>query len=175
MRVRVVRLTAALALAGCGSVSGGTSSAATTAAASAKAAAPSGSPVPYGRPSTQPPQSASASGFVVLHDPGQVTGTLTGPCHSSDSGQLPDPRCTPGGIDPAVTQPTIGSTICTSGYTSTIRPPEAQTEALADASGVATIGYYIGGATPGFTVVVDATAAAGSRSANCSTSFTPAA
>jgi len=129
VRVRVVLAAAALALAGCGSVGGGTSPAATTAAAS-KAAAPSASPVPSGRPSAQPTQSASASGFVVLHDPGQVTGTLTGPCHSGDGGQLPDPRCTPGGIDPAVTQATIGSTICTSGYTSTIRPPEAQTEAF---------------------------------------------
>ncbi len=46
--------------------------------------------------------------------------------------------------------------------------------ALADASGLATIGYYISGATPGFTVVVDVTAAQGSQSAGCSTSFTPA-
>lgn len=261
----------------------------------------------------------------MLHDPGEVTGTLTGPCHTSDGGQLPDPRCTPGGIDPAVTPANIHSTICTSGYTSTIRPPEEQTQTfkfdeaypaygiasgtateldhlvplelggdnsaanlwpevpptpnpkdsvenalnaavcsgrvtlasaqlavakdwltaesqlglgasaaapapaptkaatsqglscsaavstsspadystvditvrtaagaavttvahykttshqetgVADASGVATIGYDISGATPGFTVVVDVTATAASRSASCSTSFTPVA
>lgn len=76
------------------------------------------------------PQPVGARSLVVLHDPGQVTGTLTGPCHAGDGGQLPDPRCTPGGIDPAVTQADIQSTICTSGYTRTIRPPEAQTEAF---------------------------------------------
>jgi hypothetical protein len=43
---------------------------------------------------------------------------------------LPDPSCTPGAIDPAVTQANIGSTICRSGYTTTVRPPESQTEAF---------------------------------------------
>jgi hypothetical protein len=71
-----------------------------------------------------------AGGLVVLHDPGVVTGTLSGPCHAGDNGQLPDPHCTPGGIDPAVTQADISSTICASGYTSTVRPPESQTEAF---------------------------------------------
>ena len=42
--------------------------------------------------------------------------------------QLPDPRCTPGSIDPIVTQANIHKTICVSGYTAKIRPPEAQTE-----------------------------------------------
>ena len=36
---------------------------------------------------------------------------------------LPDPGCTPGSISPQVTQDNITSTICSSGYTSTIRPP----------------------------------------------------
>jgi hypothetical protein len=71
-----------------------------------------------------------AGGLVVLHDPGVVTGTLPGPCHAGGNGQLPDPHCTPGGIDPAVTQATIGTTICVSGYTSTVRPPESQTQAF---------------------------------------------
>jgi hypothetical protein len=36
---------------------------------------------------------------------------------------LPDPMCTPGALNPKVTQATIGSTICrTGGYTSGIRP-----------------------------------------------------
>ena len=42
---------------------------------------------------------------------------------------LPDPRCTPGAIDPTVTQANIHSTICVSGYTERIRPPEDITEA----------------------------------------------
>jgi hypothetical protein len=47
---------------------------------------------------------------------------------------LPDPSCTPGAINPQVTQANIGSTICRSGYASNIRPPEAVTEAEKQAS-----------------------------------------
>jgi hypothetical protein len=43
---------------------------------------------------------------------------------------LPDPARTPGAINPAVTQETIGSTICVSGWTRTIRPPSEYTTAL---------------------------------------------
>ena len=83
------------------------------------------------RPATHPPHHEAAYlALVVLHDPGQVTGTLTGPCHARDNGRLPDPQCTPGGIDPAVTQANIQSTICVSGYTERVRPPESQTEAF---------------------------------------------
>ncbi|MDP9904698.1 hypothetical protein [Arthrobacter bambusae] len=42
---------------------------------------------------------------------------------------LPDPVCTPGVRNSAVTQATIHETICTSGWTKTIRPPEAVTGA----------------------------------------------
>ena len=41
---------------------------------------------------------------------------------------LPDPKCTPGAIDPRVTQDNIDSTICVSGYTKTVRPPVSVTE-----------------------------------------------
>jgi hypothetical protein len=43
---------------------------------------------------------------------------------------LPDPACTPGALNPDVTQDTIDSTICVSGWTSTIRPPTSYTNAL---------------------------------------------
>ena len=48
-----------------------------------------------------------------------------GSCHYTYVGAfpLPDRHCTPGAINPQVTQSNIGSTICKSGYTSTIRPP----------------------------------------------------
>lgn len=69
-------------------------------------------------------------GLMAVHDPGEVTGTLTGPCRTRDHGMLPDPSCTPGAIDPAVTQANIGSTICRTGYTESVRPPESQTEAF---------------------------------------------
>ena len=41
-----------------------------------------------------------------------------------------DPRRTPGVVNPAVTQATIGSTICRTGWTRTIRPPVDYTNAL---------------------------------------------
>lgn len=45
-------------------------------------------------------------------------------------GELPDPQCTPGIVNPNVTQANIGSTICKSGWTATIRPPVSYTEPL---------------------------------------------
>jgi hypothetical protein len=53
-----------------------------------------------------------------------------GSCHAIGSGlySRPDPRCTPGAVNPAVSQATIGSTICRSGWTATVRPPESVTE-----------------------------------------------
>lgn len=69
----------------------------------------------------------ASHGLKKVHDPGRVTGTITGHCHYRDNGQLPDPRCTPGSIDPAVTQANLRSTICRHGYTKTVRPPESQT------------------------------------------------
>jgi hypothetical protein len=71
---------------------------------------------------------SSGPGLKKVHDPGRVTGTVHGHCSYRDHGQLPDPRCTPGSIDPAVTQAGIGSTICKKGWTATVRPPESQTE-----------------------------------------------
>jgi hypothetical protein len=55
-----------------------------------------------------------------------------GSCHyGSDNGQpLPDPKCTPGALSPAVTQADIASTICRKGgYTGGIRPPASVTDA----------------------------------------------
>jgi hypothetical protein len=53
-----------------------------------------------------------------------------GSCHARGSGldELPDPRCTPGAVNPAVTQASIATTICRSGWTATVRPPERITE-----------------------------------------------
>ncbi|WP_269854808.1 hypothetical protein [Streptomyces sp. RPT161] len=48
-----------------------------------------------------------------------------GSCHFryEHNQPLPDPSCTPGALNPKVTQATLASTICRSGYTSGIRPP----------------------------------------------------
>jgi hypothetical protein len=74
--------------------------------------------------------SSASSGHALhrIHDPRRVSGTLTGHCSSRDHGRLPDPRCTPGAVDPAVTQGNLRSTICHPGYTKTVRPSESRTE-----------------------------------------------
>jgi hypothetical protein len=67
----------------------------------------------------------AAAGLVRVHDPGQVTGTVSGSCHARDGGRLPDRRCTPGAYDPAVTR----AVLCSGGYsTDSYRAPESQTE-----------------------------------------------
>jgi len=53
---------------------------------------------------------------------------------------LPDPSCTPGVTNPAVTQSTIGSTICVSGWTATVRPPTSYTNPL-KVQGIKDYGY----------------------------------
>ena len=67
-------------------------------------------------------------GLTVVHDPGQVTGVYPSACSVRD-GDLPDPNCTPGSVDPAVTQANISTTICRTGYTETVRPPTSETDA----------------------------------------------
>jgi hypothetical protein len=75
------------------------------------------------------PASSAGAGVVQPQPP-------AGSCHARGSGlfSLPDPHCTPGALSSAVTQANIQSTICTPGYTSTVRPPESVTEPEKDAS-----------------------------------------
>jgi hypothetical protein len=49
-------------------------------------------------------------------------------CHFR--GLLPDATCTPGSLNPAVTQAAIHQTICVSGYTATIRPSVSESNRL---------------------------------------------
>lgn len=72
---------------------------------------------------------SSPAHLLAVHDPRQVTGSAPTSCHAL-VGPRPDPKCTPGAIDPAVTQANIKSTICHSGYTSTVRPSASQTDRL---------------------------------------------
>jgi hypothetical protein len=67
---------------------------------------------------------ATASNDVVQRQPPPDS------CHAVGSGlySRPDPRCTPGALNPQVTQATIGRTICRRGWTSTVRPRESITE-----------------------------------------------
>ena len=53
-----------------------------------------------------------------------------GSCHASeyDSAEAnPDRHCTPGALNPAVTQATIHQTVCVAGWTKTVRPPSSIT------------------------------------------------
>jgi hypothetical protein len=45
-------------------------------------------------------------------------------------GGLPDPACTPGAIDGRVSTATAAATICTTGYTATVRPAVAVTDRI---------------------------------------------
>jgi hypothetical protein len=67
---------------------------------------------------------SSASASVVQPQP------PPGSCHAKGAGldSEPDPTCTPGALNPAVTQATIDHTICVSGWTKTVRPSERVTE-----------------------------------------------
>jgi hypothetical protein len=67
---------------------------------------------------------STASGNVVQRQP------AVGSCRAIGHGlySRPDPHCTPGAVNPAVRQSTISSTICRSGWTSTVRPRESITQ-----------------------------------------------
>lgn len=56
------------------------------------------------------------------------------------NGALPDRNCTPGVPNPDVTQANIQQTICVQGWTATIRPPQAYTDALKQ-KGIGDYGY----------------------------------
>lgn len=66
-------------------------------------------------------------------DPGAAPTSAGKPpsgCHLRGKGLYvsPDPRCSPGARNPAVTQGNLDDTICRSGYSKSIRPPESVTE-----------------------------------------------
>lgn len=67
---------------------------------------------------------STASAHVVQPQP------APGSCHARGSGleALPDPHCTPGAINPAVTPATLATTICHAGWTATVRPPASITD-----------------------------------------------
>lgn len=76
--------------------------------------------------STAAPSASGPASDVPATDPGAT------PAASLVSVRLglPNPRLTPGAINPNVRSDSIGTTICKVGWTSTIRPPSAYTAAL---------------------------------------------
>ena len=91
---------------------------ATGASATSMAPASTSVSLPGGLLATDPPHNA-----VQPFPP-------AGSCHARQEGNgvLPDPACTPGAVDPHVTDATLESTVCRrGGYTSTVRPPTSVT------------------------------------------------
>lgn len=86
-------------------------------------------------PATTVPPSAPAGDSGLAAGPGTLAvysvqpQPAPGTCHYRWVGPdpLPDPRCTPGAVNPAVTTATLASTICARGWTSTVRPPTSVT------------------------------------------------
>ncbi len=78
------------------------------------------------------PAAAAAPGGALPVGDSKSPMPPAGSCHAGNrNGQpLPDPACTPGATNPAVTPSTIRDTICKSGWTSTVRPPTSVTNAM---------------------------------------------
>lgn len=112
MRCRLLSLVVvALALSGC-SIHAGSSSVADSA----------DSPVP--------PSVATGSTPSPLPTPSVGPAASTGSDVIVGAAVLPNAARTPGATNPEVTQATIGTTICVSGWTTTVRPPSSETTAL---------------------------------------------
>ncbi len=87
----------------------------------------------------RPPTRNPRAGLRPLSNPGWTAAGIVGvfpaagSCHLrfTPAGEpLPDPRCTPGAADQAVTQQNLHATVCRKGgYTRTVRPPRAVTDA----------------------------------------------
>jgi hypothetical protein len=74
---------------------------------------------------------AMASANPTIQPRNSPRPAAAGSCHYRHEGgqPLPDPSCTPGALNPDVTQATITTTICRKGgYTGGIRPPAGITD-----------------------------------------------
>ncbi|HEX7443964.1 MAG TPA: hypothetical protein VF320_08765 [Acidimicrobiales bacterium] len=124
---------AVLATAGCGTA---TPSTGTTGpgAAPASPTTSTGQPSPPATATPSTPPATSPPPAIRIGPGAQTTYSVQaqpapGTCHYSVVGSdpLPDPSCTPGAINPQVTQADISTTICRSGWTATVRPPTSIT------------------------------------------------
>ena len=127
-------------------------------ASSPGAPKPTTTPRPTPEPrSTQPTKAPPVAGILIaINGPGWSASALDGPtfpagvCHYrylTDGQALPDPHCTPGAIDTRVNDSTLSTTICRSGYTTTVRPPysltgPAKRESLAEYGATGPLSAY---------------------------------
>jgi hypothetical protein len=85
---------------------------------------------------TSAPAAAPSLGVDLATGPGPQTrytvhaAPTAGSCRYRffEDKYLPDPACTPGAVNPEVTQESLERTICRSGYSSRIRPPRGVTD-----------------------------------------------
>ena len=82
-----------------------------------------------GDPADEPGASETSAVGFTLAPTGEPAPTASAAAMTRLNGE-PDPVLTPGSLNPAVTQANIGSTICQSGWTATIRPPTSYTNNL---------------------------------------------
>jgi hypothetical protein len=111
-----------LALAGCGSASP------SPAAVDQHRPRPTHSPRPTAQPSVTPTV-VPTIGPTMIPTAGPTGVPISYPAHCTarDGNELPDPACTPGALNPAVTRANIHQTVCVPGWTSTVRPPVSYT------------------------------------------------
>jgi hypothetical protein len=98
----------------------------------AVAAGGCGAPAPKPQPRTVPIATADPASAAPAA-PGQVPAAPDSTCHmlgTSPADFRPDPACTPGAVDPAVTEDNLDQTICAAGYTARVRPPVSVTSRI---------------------------------------------
>jgi Protein of unknown function (DUF3761) len=127
MKKAITSITRVLAvivlLSACGSVSNGP---ATSSLPSPTSSSITVSPPPTPAAVTTP-KTVAAPTVSVVQNPTHATGGIT---VNAAGAVLPNSARTPGGINPSVTQATIGRTICVTGWTSTVRPSSSVTTTL---------------------------------------------
>jgi hypothetical protein len=132
-RVLIVAVIALVSVTGCSQAS--SSRPGSVAVAAPATSTTNQAPAPAS-PNTAPGTTLVGSGIHVVGARGHVVddeNLIAGQCHArvvdAASGKfLPDPVCTPGAVDPGVTQANLAQTICRSGFSSLVRAPASETD-----------------------------------------------
>ncbi|WP_370936241.1 hypothetical protein [Amycolatopsis sp. cg13] len=87
-----------------------------------------------GHATGQQSSSGNAGGTALSAGNSSTPLPAAGSCHLGErNGQpTPDPSCTPGAVNPQVSQANIATTVCKSGWTKTVRPATGKTSRMKD-------------------------------------------
>lgn len=88
------------------------------------------SPGQRSTPDPSSPSEPATNGLPIGESSAPIPAPRTCKLGIRDGQPLPDPACTPGAINPAVTQADIQDTICKSGWTKTVRPSTSVTNKI---------------------------------------------